>query len=159
MRGLAFSVFFFFILLLLPLAKAQVEEGEASVRAPASREHFSIRKFVLFLYDLFFLNEIASSINEVIEALTLGELSLIPLHIENIRESINKCCDLSSFFIISAMCAYMSNYFSSLIRLSDLTLPLLARMPFCNSPLRDMPFTFFEWVNSSADRFTGLLKI
>lgn len=159
MRGLAFSVFFFFILLLLPLAKAQVEEGEASVRAPASREHFSIRKFVLFLYDLFFLNELVNSINGAIEAFKLGELSLIPLHIENIRESINKCCDLSSFFMISAMCAYLSNYFSFLSRLSDLALPLLARLPFCNSPLRDLPFTFFEWVNSSADRFISLLRI
>lgn len=159
MRGLAFSFFFFFILLILPLAKAQVEEGEVSARAPASGEHFSMRKFVLFLCDLLFLNELADSINEVIEALTLGELSLIPLHIETIRGSINKCFDLSSFFIISAMCAYMSNYFSFMSRLSDLALPLLARLPFCNSPLRDAPFTFFEWANSSADRFIGLLKI
>jgi len=158
-RGLAFSIFFFFILLLLPLAKAQVEEGEVSVRAPTPREHFSIRKFVLFLYDLFFLNELVNSINGAIEALKLGELSLIPLHIETIRESINKCCNLSSFFIISAMCAYLSNYFSFLSRLSDLTLPPLARLPFCNTPLYDMPFTFFEWVASSADSFISLLRI
>jgi hypothetical protein len=158
-RGLAFSVFFFFILLLLPYASAQVVEGEASVRTPTPSEHFSFRKFVIFLLDFFYLKDILDLITDSFETLMRGDLSAAFLYMAMVEENVNKCFNLSLFFVISSICSYLSTYYSFIRRIADIILPLLAMLPFCHSPLTEAPFAFFEWCTSVIDRFIPLFRI
>jgi len=158
-RGLALSVFFFFILLFLPYTSAQVVEGEVSTRTPTPSEHFSFRKFVIFLLDLFYLKDMLDLIRNGFESLTQGNISAIFLYIGMVEENLDKCFNLSPFLAISSICSYLSTYYSFIRRIADIALPLLAMLPFCNSPITEAPFAFFEWCTSVIERFIHMLRI
>lgn len=154
MRGLAFL--FFFFILLLPFSDAQVE-GEVSPRTPTETEHFSTRKFLLFAMDLFYIPELISEARALFS--TFYALGTVYEHIENMRTILDKCLALTPFFVLSSLCAYLSTYFPQMKTMSDVLLPVINRMPFCNSPLTEAPATPTDWAFAPIEKIAPLLRI
>jgi len=112
---------------------------------------------MLFAMDLFYIPELISEAKALFS--TFYALGAVYEHIENMRIILDKCLALTPFFVLSSLCAYLGAYFPPIKTMGDVLLPLLNRVPFCNSPLTETPSASADWAFAPIEKIVSLLRV
>ena len=158
MRGLAILVS---LLISFAAVSAQVEEGEVSVRTPTDTEHFSMRKFIIFVLALFFVPELVGETRAFLGSLSNVSVlrSELPAYVKNVKSILDECYGLSFMFIISSLMAYISTYFSFVSDIADMILPIMSNMTFFDVPWPETPWAFLSWALSALRDLKPLFQV
>ena len=158
MRGLAILVS---LLISFTAVSAQVEEGEVSVRTPTDTEHFSMRKFIIFILSLFFVPELIGETRAFFGGLFNVSVlrSELPAYVKNVKSILDECYGLSCMFIISSVMAYISTYFSFVSDIADVLLPVASNLAFFSVPWLETPWAFLSWALSVLSDFVSLFRV
>ena len=107
--------------------------------------------------NLFYIPELISEAKALFS--TFYALGAVYEHIENMRIILDKCLALTPFFVLSSLCAYLGTYFPPIKTMGGVFLPILNRMPLCNSPLTETPATSTDWAFAPIEKIAPLLRI
>jgi len=157
-RGLAILAS---LLISFAAVSAQVEEGEVSVRSPTDTEHFSMRKFIIFVLALFFVPELVGETRALLGSLSNVSVlrSELPAYVKNVESILDECYGLSLMFIISSVIAYISTYFSFVSEIADVILPAASNLAFFSAPWLETPWAFLNWVLSTLRGLASLFRV